>query len=144
MREREPYRDGDEDGRAHGDAPGPEPLLLRLATLGVALEAVALLAFGGWLGVETLVATPDNEDIARGSTAYFLVLGALVALVALALARRQAWSLGAGTFLQLLALPMAWYMAREGLWVGAVPLAAVAVVSLAGLVGERSRAAVER
>jgi peptidoglycan/LPS O-acetylase OafA/YrhL len=133
----------DGSGGAEGAVPPERPLLLRLATVGVALEALALLAFGAWLGVETLVETPDNIDIARGSTAYFLLLGALVTLIAVALARGRAWSLGAGTFVQLLALPLAWYMAQGGLWVGAVPLAALAVVTLAGLVGERSRAAVD-
>ena len=115
------------------------PLLLRLATAGVVLEAAALLGFALWLGVETLVETPDNLDVAQGSTAYFVVIGLLVALVATGLVRGWSWAAGAGLFLQLLALPMAWYMARAGFWLGAVPLAAVALVSLAGLVSERAR-----
>ena len=113
--------------------------MLRLATIGVGLEALALLAFSVWLGLESVVRTPDNADVAHASTAYFALIGGLVAIVAAGLVRGWSWAVGAGLFLQLLALPMAWYMARAGLWVGAMPLALVALVSLAGLVSERSQ-----
>ena len=117
---------------------------LVVATAAVALEAVGLLGFGTWLGYESAARTPDNAAAAAGSTAYFLVLGALVAGVAWALARRRAWSAGAATFLQLLALPMAWYMAGAGLLVGGLPLAAVALAALGGLLAPATRAALGR
>jgi hypothetical protein len=120
------------------------PLSLVLAVAAVSAEALALLGLGSWLGYSSAVSTPDNAAVAQGTTAYFLVLGAGVAFLAASLWRGRGWSAGPATFLQLLALPMAWYMAREGLLVGAAPLAGVALTGLGGLLAPATRQALGR
>lgn len=126
------------------DPPGGRPVPLRVATGVLAAQALALLGFAGWLVWETVVATPDNPAVAQGSAAYFVVLALILCGVAWALARRHGWAGGAAVFVQLLALPMAWYMGRAGLLVGAVPLAAGALAALVGLLTPASRAALGR
>ncbi len=110
----------------------------------VALEGLGLLGFGVWLAVESLLRDASNEDVAMGSTVYFLVLGGLVLLIAYGLWRRSSFTHGAAVFLQLLFLPIAWYMALEGFWIGAVPLALGALAALVGLLRPDARAALGR
>jgi hypothetical protein len=117
---------------------------LRLAIAAVLAEGLAVLGFGVWLGFELLTQTPSNEDVARGSAVYFLVLGVLVLLVAWGLWRRSWWSHGAAVFLQLLALPIAWYMLRGDIWWSALLLTAVAVAALVALLRPQTRAALGR
>ena len=76
----------------------------------MALEGAALLGFGGWLLVETQVAQASDDDVAAGSTAYFIVLGLLGLFVAWALWRQRSWAFGAALFTQILALPIAFTM----------------------------------
>ncbi len=110
----------------------------------VLLEGLALFGFGVWLAVESLLRDASNEAVATGSTVYFLVLGALVLLIAYGLWRRSSITHGAAVFVQLLVLPVAWYMAQAGFWAGAVPLAVAAVGALAGLMRPDARAALGR
>jgi hypothetical protein len=112
---------------------------VRVAASLVAAEGLALFGFGCWLGYETLTSTTGNTDIAHGTTAYFMVLGLLVLGVSAALARRHGWAAGPSIFCQLLAFPIAWYMLTAGFWLGAVPLAVVAVVVLVSLISPATR-----
>jgi hypothetical protein len=113
--------------------PPPRPPALVLGALVVTLEALAVLGWAGWLGWELATRTPGSRAVAEGSTAYFAVFGVLVLLVAVALWRGHGWAAGAGTFLQLLCLPLAWYMVQERFWLGAVPAVVLAVTGLYAL-----------
>ena len=115
-----------------------------LATAVVLVQGLALVGFGAWLGVELLVAEPSNRSVATGSTAYFLLLGALVLGLVWALWRRRSWSHGAAVFLQVLALPLAWTMATADNWLLAVPTAALAITGLVALLRPDTRAALGR
>lgn len=115
-----------------------------MAAAVVLVEGLALLGFGAWLGVELLVSEPSNREVASGSAVYFLVLGALVLLLAWSLWRRTGWSHGAAVFVQILALPLAWTMLRAGTWWLAVPTAALAVAALVALLRPGTRSALGR
>jgi hypothetical protein len=125
-----------------GSAP-TSPAVVVAATV-VSLEAAALTGFGAWELWRSGVETASNRAVAEGSTAYFLVLGLLVAVVAFATWRRHRWSYGAAVFLQLLALPVAWTMATAGFWAGAVVLGAAAAAGLVALLAASGRAALGR
>jgi hypothetical protein len=58
--------------------------------------------------------------------------------------QQRSWAFGAALFLQVLALPLAWTMAGEGFWAGAVPLGVVALVAAGALLSAPGRAAFER
>lgn len=110
----------------------------------MAVEGLAVLGFGVWLGVELFTQTPSNEAVASGSAVYFVVFGLLVLLVAWGLWRRSGWSHGAAVFLQLLALPIAWYMLRGDVWWSALLLAFIAVATIVALLRPDTRAALGR
>ena len=103
-----------------------------------------MLGFALWLGFELLTRSPSNEDVAQGSTVYFIVFGVLVLLVAWALWRGRGWSHGAAVFLQLLALPIAWYMVRGHAWWGAVLLTVIAATAIVALLRRETRTALGR
>jgi uncharacterized membrane protein len=115
-----------------------------VAIAAVLVEGLAVLGFALWLGVELVTQSPSNEDVARGSTVYFIVLGALVLLVAWGLWRRSGWSHGAAVFLQLLALPIAWYMLRGHAWWSALVLTVIAVATIVALLRRETRTALGR
>jgi hypothetical protein len=125
-------------------APAARPPGLLVATAVVAAEGLALLGFGLWLGVELVVSEPSNRDVGSGSAVYFVVLGALVLLLAWSLWRRSGWSHGGSVFAQVLALPIAWTMLRAGSWELAVPTAALAVAALVALLQPATRTALGR
>jgi hypothetical protein len=122
----------------------PRPPRLWWAVTAVALEGGALLGFGVWLLIETQIADASNEDVAAGSTAYFIMLGLLALFVAWTLWRQRSWAFGASLFLQILALPIAFSMVSAGFWPGGVALLAVAAVGFAGLFSQPTRSAFGR
>lgn len=109
------------------------------ATVVLALQALALGGFAAWMIVRHGSDVPSNEQVYSGSVVYLVVFGAMIAIVAVSLWRLRGWAYGAAVFFQILALPIAWMMAGEQLWVGAVPLAAAAIVAVGGLMTESSR-----
>lgn len=135
-----------DDPRRESDtavAPSRPPGLIAAAVI-VTLEALALFGFAGWMVVRHGAESPSNEQVYSGAVVYLVVFGALVAVVAVSLWRVRGWAYGAAVFLQILALPIAWMMGQEGLWLGAAPLAVAAVTAVAGLVTEPSRRALGR
>jgi hypothetical protein len=120
------------------------PPRLWWAVAAVTLEGAALLGFGGWLLVESQVAQASDDDVAAGSTAYFIVLGLLGLLVAWTLWRQRSWAFGAALFTQILALPIAFTMVAGGFWPGGIALLAIAVLGFAGLFSAPTRTAFGR
>lgn len=110
----------------------------------VSAEALALLGFGLWLAYEMIVETPSNRSVATGSMVYFLVLGLGIAAIAIFAWRGRRWVYGPTVFLQLLALPIAYYMLVGGFVFGAVLVAGVAVTGLVALLSPEGRSAFGR
>ncbi len=134
----------DQPSRPHEPRPSPRPLPLAVATAVVVLQTTAVLGVGGWLLLGALGGEATNQDVADGSAAYFLFLGACMAVVATCLARRQGWSAGPALVAQLLSLPVAYYMLTEGFLLGAVPVGLAAAAGLYGLTSAQTREALGR
>lgn len=126
-------------GNVDAAAENRRPPGLIVATLVVGLEALTLLGFAGWLVLRHGSEVPSNEQVYSGSVVYLVVFGAMVAIVAASLWKLRGWAFGAAVFMQVLALPIAWQMGGAGFWLGAVPLAMVAVVAVIGLMSGPAR-----
>jgi uncharacterized membrane protein len=110
----------------------------------VAIQAVSLLAFSGWLLVRRLGETPSNERVFEGSAVYLLLCGVLVGLIALGLRGRRGWAYGAAVVVQLIGLGIAYEMLKAGFWVGVVLVVTAAAAVLAALFSAPARAAFGR
>ncbi|MCM0675722.1 hypothetical protein NCC78_13630 [Micromonospora phytophila] len=103
----------------------PIPVTLRWAARLLRGEAVAVALIAGWLVWADLTATTTDLPSALLVTAF--AIGAAAALWALggALARRRAGARAPAIVLQLILLPIGWFMIQGGLgWLG-VPLMAL-------------------
>ena len=105
---------------------------------------MTLIVFGAWLMLVRSGDTPSNESVYQGSTAYMFVTGALVLLVAVAAWRGVGWAMSAAVLVQLLALAVTYEMAKEGFWVGAVPLGLASLGAMLALLSPSGRAAFGR
>jgi hypothetical protein len=140
------------DGTARPDAaPTPEPAptpdrprWLVAAAVVVGLEGLALLAYAAFLGVETVVSTPEHRDVATGSATFLALIGVALCAVWWALWRRQGWAAGAAVTAQLVSVAIAWYMLAARFWLGGIPLAVGVVVALVGLFAPSTRTALGR
>ncbi|MEU1840039.1 hypothetical protein [Micromonospora chersina] len=104
---------------------GPVPGTLRWAVLLLRAEAVALGLVAAWLIWSDLTARTTDLTSALLVTAF--AVGGAVALWALggALARRRSGARAPAIVLQLMLLPIGWYMIQGGMgWLG-VPLMAL-------------------
>ncbi|RKN40008.1 hypothetical protein D7223_27800 [Micromonospora endolithica] len=105
--------------------PDPIPVTLRWAVHILRAEAVAVGLVAAWLVWSDLTATTTDLPSALLVTAF--AVGAAVALWALggALVRRRAGARAPAIVLQLMLLPIGWFMIQGGLgWLG-VPLIAL-------------------
>lgn len=118
--------------------------MLLIAAGVVTAEGAALLGFAGWLLLRRTSGEPSNPGVFQGATAYVLLMGLLVLVVALALWLQQRWAFGAGVFLQLLGLGVTYEMASGGLWLGAILLGLACVAALLALFSAPARAALGR
>jgi hypothetical protein len=124
--------------------PGRRPAALLIAVGAVVAEGVASLGFAAWLLLRGTREEPSNQGVLQGTTAYLLLMGALVLGVALALWLQKRWAFGAGVFLQLLGLGVTYQMASGGFWTGAVLLGLACVGTLVALFSAPARAALGR
>ncbi|HEU4675577.1 MAG TPA: hypothetical protein VFS29_06305 [Motilibacteraceae bacterium] len=137
------------DRRGSAGTPEPAPAVgrprwLAAAATVVGLQGLALLAYAAFLGVETVVSTPEHRDVATGSATFLALVGAALCAVGWALWRRHGWAVGAGVTAQLISVAIAWYMLAAHFWVGGIPLVLAIVVALVGLFAPSTREAVGR
>lgn len=102
----------------------PIPAMLQWAVRLLRGEGVALGLIAAWLVYEDLAATATDLPSALLVTAF--AVGGAIALWALgsALARRRAGARAPAIVLQLMLLPVGWYMIQGGLaWLGVVLIA---------------------
>jgi hypothetical protein len=86
------------------------PVSLRLAVLGLWIEAVALAGFAVFQGVEVFVATPENPGISAILAVVTAVLAVSMYRLGFLLTRRRSWPRAVAIVLQLMALPVAFFM----------------------------------
>jgi hypothetical protein len=100
------------------------PVTLRLAVVLLAVEALGVAAAAGFLLYEDLTATAIYRSGAWAITALAAVAAVGVALLARALLRRRSWARNPAVFVELMLLPIGYYMVKGGLaWQGVLVLA---------------------
>ncbi len=116
-------------GPVSGPGPGtPPPLTVAVSLAG--LEGVVLVLYG-----LAEIASVSSTRVTMGVTTagFFALYGAGLVFCAWQVHRRESWARGPLAMAQLIQLGLAWSFRGEGTtWLGVV-LAAVAVVTLAGL-----------
>lgn len=120
---------------------GPIPAALRWAVRLLLGEAAVLALIAGYLLYEDFTAEATDVRQALAVTGYALLMAALLALVAVNLARRRAWPRGLAIALQLMLVAIAYYMVRGGLaWLG-LPVGALGLTVAGLLVSAATREA---
>lgn len=126
-------------GVTENSGPHPAPATLRWAVVLVLAEALVVAAIAGYLVVEDVTASPTDPAGAIAVTAYFAALAALLGVLCRALWRRRAWARGPAFFLQLMLLPIGYYMMAGGLaWLG-VPVILLGLLGAVLLVAPATR-----
>jgi hypothetical protein len=108
------------------------------------VETAAAVGVGVWQLAGVSSGAAARPEVAWGSSAYFVLVGAALAALSWATWRGSRWVYGPAAFVQVIALPLAATMAAEGLWVGTVLLGGTAATGLWLLLGEQGRAAFDR
>lgn len=97
----------------------------------VALEAAAALIAAVVFVVRAFAGADQHVVSGFGNAAWFGLIGAGLLAAARALWTGRRWGRGVAVFAQLLLLPVTWYIGvGSHQWLYAVPIAAVAVISL--------------
>ncbi|MEV4107183.1 hypothetical protein [Nonomuraea sp. NPDC049695] len=110
------------------------PVTLVVAAAIVALEGLAALGLGIYVGVETLVSTPDNLTTAIAESAFGVLIGAGLLWVAWGgLFRMERWGRSPGVLAQIFVLPVAVTLIQSGQPQLGIPLIVIAVAGLATL-----------
>lgn len=110
------------------------PTIVLLAAALEAVEGLAAVGFGVFVGWETIVGQPLDPASAIGVTVMALLGG--VGMLAVArglLGAQQRWSRAPAVLTQLFALPIAWSLFQGERYLIAIPLAIAAVVALVAL-----------
>ncbi|MCI4676779.1 hypothetical protein [Candidatus Mycolicibacterium alkanivorans] len=109
----------------------PAPATVREAAVLVALEAAAALIAAVVFVVRAFAGADQHVVSGFGNAAWFGLIGAGLLAAARALWTGRRWGRGVAVFAQLLLLPVTWYIGvGSHQWLYAVPIAAVAVISL--------------
>ncbi|MEV1167731.1 hypothetical protein [Nonomuraea sp. NPDC049784] len=110
------------------------PVTLVTAAAIVALEGLAALGLGIYVGVETLVSTPDNLTTALAESAFGLLIGAGLLWVAWGgLFRMERWGRSPGVLAQIFIVPVSVTLIESGQPQLGIPLIVIAVAGLATL-----------
>ncbi|MCV7280063.1 hypothetical protein H7J88_10430 [Mycolicibacterium flavescens] len=109
----------------------PSPTTVRQAAVLVAAEGVAALIAALVYVVSGFGAAEVDGLNKYGTALWFAIMGAGVLAAGWALWTGRRWGRGIAVFVQLLLLPVAWYMGPGSQqWLYAVPIAVVAVATL--------------
>ena len=92
------------------------PITLKTVLVLLVLEAAGLVTLGSFAvaSATTGQALSFGAGITEGVVAF--VLAAMLAVFTTAMAKRQSWARNATVFLQLMLLPIGYYMIKAGLW----------------------------
>jgi hypothetical protein len=110
----------------------PSPSAVRQAAVVVGLEGAALVGVAVVLIVRHLAGVEDRPWLSGyGTAAWFAIMGAGVLAAGWALWTGRRWGRGIAVFVQLLLLPVAWYMGvGSQRWLYAIPVGIVALATL--------------
>ena len=119
------------------------PATWRVAVSVLAAEAVVLLGLTGWVVYQDFFAAATSPQGALGTTIFALALAALLGLLAWSIWKRRAWARGPAVVLQLLLLPIGYYMITGGQPLLGVVTIAVGLVGAGALLAHGTRAALD-
>ena len=108
------------------------------------VETALAVGVGAWQLVGLSSGLAARPEVALGSSTYFVLVGVVLAGLAVAAWRGARWVYGPAVFVQVIALPLAATMATQGLWIGTVLLGGTAAMGLWLLVGSGGRVAFDR
>jgi hypothetical protein len=116
-----------------------------LAALGLlAAETVALAGLTGYLVYADVVSDATTFQGAIGLTLFTALMAALLGLLTWSLFHGRGWARGPAIVVQLLLVPIGYYMVTGGLPALGVPVIAVGVIGAGVLLAPATRAAVGR
>ncbi len=116
------------------------PITLWVAIGALIVEALGALAVAVLLAAAALTESAVSTASAIGTVVVVVLLAVLFAALARLLAKRSRGARGPALVLQLLLIPIGWYIARGGTpWVG-VPLLVVVILGVIGLLAPATRA----
>jgi hypothetical protein len=119
----------------------PLPPTLRWAIGLLFAEAVVVALIVVFLIYEDVTGTVVSWRDAVIVTGFAAMMAALLGLCGLALARRRAWARGPAVVLELMLLPVGWFMVAGGLvWLG-VPVFLLGLVGVGLLIAPATREA---
>ena len=117
------------------------PATLRWAVRLLFVQAIAVAAVVALLLYEDLTARASSARGAVLVTVYAAMIAGILGLLGLALRRRRAWARGPAIVLQLLFLPIGYYLVAGGLpWLG-LPVIAIGLGGAGALLAPATRAA---
>ncbi len=116
----------------------------RRVSMVLAAETTLAIGVGVWQLLGLSSGSASRPEVALGSSTYFVLVGLVLAALAVAAWRGARWVYGPAVFVQVIALPLAATMATEGLWIGTVLLGGAAGLGLWLLVGPDGRSAFDR
>jgi hypothetical protein len=120
--------------------PGP-PSTLRWAVILLVSEAVMLAAVAGLLVYEDLTETATSSGGAVFVTVLTAAMAALLVVLARALGRRRGWARGPAVFVELMLLPVGYYMIKGGLPAVGIPVLLLGLFGVGLLVAPATREA---
>ncbi|MET7336219.1 hypothetical protein [Nonomuraea sp. NPDC005650] len=110
------------------------PVTLVIAAAIVALEGLVALGLGIYVGVETLVSTPDNLTTAIAESAFGVLIGAGLLWVAWGgLFKMERWGRSPGVLTQIFIVPISVTLIQSGQPQLGIPLIVIALAGLATL-----------
>jgi hypothetical protein len=134
-----------EGGNSRDAPPDDGPTSLRAAVLVLWIESAALAALTAFEVFKLVTDSPEKPELAVVLAAMIGAVGVLLFQLSRALVRRRAWARVPALFLQLLALPVSFFMTTgEGgvpTRLGGVLIAAVALLGATLLLAPASRTA---
>lgn len=108
-----------------------KPWTLLVGAVVVAVEGLAALAFGGFVGVETLRGGAQETTAAIAEAAFFLLVGAGLIWVAWGgLLRAERWGRTPGVLTQIFLIPVGGTVLADGRPIIGVPLLVLAVLGI--------------
>jgi hypothetical protein len=119
------------------------PASLRWAVGLLVAQTFGLTVVVVWLLYEALVAQSESVGSAVGVTVFAVLMDALLGFLAWALWQRRRWARGPAIVLEVLLLPIGYYMLTGGLpWLG-VPLLAAGLAGAVALIAPGTREALD-
>ncbi|MFF5258984.1 hypothetical protein ACFY4C_08560 [Actinomadura viridis] len=116
------------------------PMTVNAAAALEAVEGLAAIGFGLFVGGETILGEAVDPATAIGVTVLALAGGAAMLACARGLLRAEPWSRAPTVLTQLFALPIAWSLYQSEQYAAAFPLGLVAVLILVTVLSSPSTA----